>query len=69
MKVCKDNGIEVIGSVFYKTADEIKEIVKVCQENGIEITGSVFLRTAEEIKRNSRNMSKKWNKSNRDSIL
>ena len=50
MKVCKDNGIEVIGSVFYKTADEIKEIVKVCQENGIEITGSVFLRTAEEIK-------------------
>ena len=49
-QVCKENGIEVTGSVFYRTAAEIKEIVKVCNEEGIEITGSVFLRTAAEIK-------------------
>lgn len=52
VKVCKDNGIEVIGSVFYKTADEIKEIVKVCQENGIEITGSIFTKNSKQLKEN-----------------
>ena len=49
-QVCKENGIEITGSVFYRTAAEIKEIVEVCKENGIEVTGSVFLRTAAEIK-------------------
>ena len=48
--MCKENGIEVTGSVFKRTAAEIKEIVEVCKENGIEVTGSVFLRTAAEIK-------------------
>ena len=49
-QVCKDNEIEVTGSVFYRIAAEIKEIVEVCKENGIEVTGSVFKRTAAEIK-------------------
>ena len=49
-QVCKENGIEVTGSIFLRTGEEIKEIVKVCQENGIETTGSIFLRTGEEIK-------------------
>ena len=49
-QVCKDNEIEVTGSVFYRIAAEIKEIVEVCKENGIEATGNVFRRTAAEIK-------------------
>ena len=49
-QVCKDNEIEVTGSVFYRIAAEIKEIVEVCKENGIEVTGSVVRRTAAEIK-------------------
>ena len=49
-QVCKENGIEITGSVFLRTEAEIKEIVEVCKENGIEVTGSVFLKTAEEIK-------------------
>ena len=49
-QVCKENGIEVTGNVFSRTAAEIKEIVEVCKENGIEATGSVFYRTAAEIK-------------------
>ena len=49
-QVCKDNEIEVTGSVFYRTVAEIKEIVEVCKENGIEATGNVFRRTAAEIK-------------------
>ena len=49
-QVCKDNEIEVTGSVFYRIAAEIKEIVEVCKENGIEVTGNVFKRTAAEIK-------------------
>ena len=50
MEVCKENRIEATGSVFNRTAAEIKEIVEVCKENKIEITGSVFIRTAAEIK-------------------
>ena len=49
IKVCKENGIEVTGNVFMKSAKEIEEIIKVCKENGIEVTGSVFKRTAKEI--------------------
>ena len=49
-QVCKENGIEITGNVFKRTASEIKEIVEVCKENKIEITGSVFKRTAAEIK-------------------
>ena len=50
VKVCKENKIEITGSVFFKSAEEIEKIVKVCKENKIEITGSVFLKSAEEIK-------------------
>ena len=49
IKVCKENGIEVTGTVFTKSAQEIEEIIKVCKENGIEATGTVFLRSAKEI--------------------
>ena len=51
VKVCKEYGIEITGSVFRQSEEEIKKIVKVCKENGIEITGSVFLKTAEEIEK------------------
>ena len=49
-QVCKENGIEVTGNVFLRTAAEIKEIVEVCKKNGMEATGNVFRRTAAEIK-------------------
>ena len=49
VKVCKENKIEITGSVFKRSAEEIIEIVEVCKENKIEITGSVFLKSAEEI--------------------
>ena len=48
--MCKKNGIEATGTVFNRTAVEIKEIVEVCKKNGIEATGTVFKRTAGEIK-------------------
>ena len=51
VEVCRKNGIEVTGSVFYKSAEEIERIVLVCKENGIEITGAVFKRTSEEIEK------------------
>ena len=49
IKACKENGIEVTGTVFMKSAKEIEEIIKVCKENGIEATGTVFQRTAKEV--------------------
>ena len=49
VEVCKENKIEITGSVFLRSAEEIEKIVEVCKENKIEITGSVFLRSAEEI--------------------
>ena len=51
MEACKENKIELTGSAFLKTAEEIEEIVKVCKENEIELTGSVFLKSATEIKK------------------
>ncbi len=45
------NGIEATGTVFKRTAGEIKEIVEVCKENGIEITGSIFSKKFKTIKR------------------
>ncbi|MBO4293272.1 MAG: hypothetical protein J5881_02645, partial [Clostridia bacterium] len=39
------------GTVFHRTAEEIKKIVEVCAENEIELTGSVFMKSAEEIKK------------------
>ena len=51
-QVCKDNEIEVTGSVFYRIAAEIKEIVEVCKENGIEITGSIFSKNSKQLKGN-----------------
>ena len=52
IKVCKENGIEVTGSVFVKSAKEIEEIIKVCNENGIEITGSIFKKSPKQLKEN-----------------
>ena len=49
IKVCRENNIEITGSVFLRTSKEIEKIIKICKENNIEITGSVFLRTSEEI--------------------
>ena len=49
IKVCKENEIEVTGTVFKRTAKEVEEIIKVCKGNGIEVTGTVFLRSAKEI--------------------
>ena len=48
--MCKENGIEPTGTVFYRSAEEIEKIIKVCKENGIELTGNVFKKTSEEIK-------------------
>ena len=49
IKVCKENEIEVTGTVFKRTAKEVEEIIKVCKGNGIEVTGTVFLRSAKEV--------------------
>ena len=49
IKVCKENEIEVTGTVFKRTAKEVEEIIKVCKENGIEVTGTVFTKSAQEI--------------------
>ena len=49
INVCKDNNIEVTGSVFKQPAEEIEKIVKVCKENNIEITGSVFIQSANSL--------------------
>ena len=49
-EACKEAKIDPSGSAFYRTADEIKDIVKVCKELGIELSGTVFQRTAGEIK-------------------
>ena len=50
VEVCKENKIEITGSVFYRSAKEIEDIIEICKENKIEITGNVFLKSAEEIK-------------------
>ena len=49
IKICKENNIELTGSIFNRIASEIEEIIKVCKENNIELIGSVFKRTANEI--------------------
>lgn len=49
IKLCKDNNIEITGSVFNKSALEVEKIIKVCRENGIAPTGNVFLKTPEEV--------------------
>ena len=49
IKVCKENEIEVTGTVFKRTAKEVEEIIKVCKGNGIEGTGTVFMTSAKEI--------------------
>ena len=52
IKVCKENEIEVTGTVFKRTAKEVEEIIKVCNENGIEITGSIFQKSSKQLKEN-----------------
>ena len=49
--ICLQNNIEIIGSIFLKSAEEIQKIVRVCKENNIEITGSVFRKSAVEIEK------------------
>ena len=49
IKVCKENNIEITGTVFLKSAEEIEKIIKVCRENNITITGSIFLKTSEKL--------------------
>ena len=51
-EVCQKNKIEVTGSVFKRTAEEIEKIVEVCQKNKIKITGSVFLKNSKQLKEN-----------------
>ena len=51
IRVCKENKIEITGSMFRKTAQEIEEIIRVCQENGIKATGTVFKSKAQEIEK------------------
>ena len=51
VEVCKENKIEITGSVFLRSAEEIEKIVEVCKNNKIEITGNVFKRSAEEIEK------------------
>ena len=51
IKVCKENNIEITGTVFRQPAEEIERIIKVCKENNIEITGTVFYKSAEEIEK------------------
>ena len=49
IKVCKENNIEITGSVFLKSAEEIEKIIKVCRENNITITGSIFFKTSKKL--------------------
>ena len=51
IKVCKENNVEISGSVFKQPSDEIERIIKVCKDNNIEISGSVFHKSSEEIER------------------
>ena len=50
VQMCRENNIEPKGTVFFRTADEIKDIIETCGEYNIDPKGSVFLRTADEIK-------------------
>ena len=50
IRACRDNGIEITGTVFFRTGQEIRDIAQVCRDTGIEITGNVFRRTVGEIR-------------------
>jgi len=47
--VCNINRIEITGSVFLKSAEEVQRIIEVCKRNGIEITGSVFYKKSQDL--------------------
>ena len=49
--MCRTNNIKISGTVFLKSAEEIKKIIEVCRTNNIEITGSVFYKSAKEIEK------------------
>ena len=51
MQVCEAHNIELTGSVFLKSSEEIEKIIQVCEAHNIEVTGSVFLKTSEEIEK------------------
>ena len=51
IQVCRENGIEITGSVFKQSSEEIEKIITICRANEIEITGSVFLKTSDEIEK------------------
>ena len=50
VQMCRENNIEPKGTVFFRTADEIKDIIETCGEYNIDLKGTVFFRTADEIK-------------------
>ena len=54
IRACRDNGIEITGTVFFRTGQEIRDIAQVCRDNGIEITGSIFIRTTDQLRDNIR---------------
>jgi len=51
IEVCNKYNVEIVSSVFQKTATELEKIIKVCNSNNIKITGIVFHKTALEIEK------------------
>ena len=51
IEVCKKYNIEITGTVFLKSSDEIEKIIEVCKKYNIEIKGNVFKQNAEEIEK------------------
>ena len=49
--MCKTYNIEITGSVFHKSAEEIEKIIEVCKKYNIEITGSVFLKKSSSLQK------------------
>ena len=43
------SNIEITGSVFMKTAEEIEKIVLLCNKYNIKITGSIFTKNVSKI--------------------
>ena len=52
MNICRENNIEITGSVYLKPAEEIKRVVNICRKNNIEITGSIFVKSYNQLKEN-----------------
>ena len=52
VQMCHENNIEPKGTVFLRTADEIKDIIEVCREKNLDLkdNATIFIKTADEIK-------------------